>query len=1404
MNLLFVNYGDFTTNSLNHIAGFTQALSALGHACVVAVPKGRETLSAIAQPLFIPATYDEVLARPRLFPDGRGADLIHAWTPRECVRKFVLDYQRRVPTRLVVHLEDNEEFLMSAYSGRSLEELRTLDAAEQKRLLAEALSHPLRYRNVLRLADGVTVITDSLRDFVPSLIRTELLPPGVDFSFYKPQPADPALRTELGLRPDEKVIVFTGSNTFANEPEMRELYLAVQLLNERGTPTRLVRTGFNSPQFKASLAFDWEKVVVDLGFVEKARLPRLLALADVLVQPGHAGPFNDYRLPSKLPEFFAMGKPVILPAARFATDIRDGHDALVLQHGTPAEIADACQRVFSDPKLATALGRNALAYAQTHFALSANTARLAAFYASLAKTAPHARWSGIQDSDTSDLPLAADRLTELAATHPAEAAATAGDIALLTRQLETSLATAKATAASADNERADWELTRQHAANLEKSLTATQTHAANLERAQVLATEHSANLQRSLDATLQHAANLEQALRLSQQHAVNLEQARASAERALSDARQHAERVLGETREHAAHLKSALSTVSAENEKNVALLHSAETALAGARQHVASLETELPRVEAARAQARQEVADTKHLLDHAHAQIRELLHQVQTAAHRHDELVRERAAQVAALDAIIAQREDKIRRMQSTFSWQATAPLRALRRLFEKAPSAAASPVIEQPISDGPPVVASGYACALDTPSEWENLSVRQFALAGWCLREDRSAIPAIRARVDRNVFNGEVGLKRVDVGAVFPDHPHGSVSGFTIPVNVSGTGEFILEAQLPDGRWECFFHVGFSIAPDATDKPLEPYALWMKNSEDFSAPALARLRAESAAWPDRPLISVVIPTYNTPERWLKAAIESVRAQTYENWQLCIADDASPQTHVRSLLESYAKSDPRIKITLRPKNGHISAASNSALELATGDWVSLLDHDDELSPDALHHVAAAIRAHPDAGIIYSDEDKIDEAGQRYAPYFKPDFLPDLFTGQHYLTHLCTYRTALVREVGGFRVGYEGSQDWDLALRVSEKITPAQVHHIPRILYHWRAIAGSTALVITEKSYPVEAARKALRDHFARVGESVELVLQPGSHWRAQYRPPAPAPLVSLVIPTRNGLQLLQRCVDSILDKTTYPCYEILVVDNGSDDPATLAYLAQLANGTHPGLTSARTARVLRDESPFNYSALNDRAVAQARGEFVGLLNNDLEVISPDWLDEMVAQAARPGIGCVGAMLYYPDDTIQHAGVILGIGGANGVGGVAGHAFKKFPRGTDGAFNRARLAQNFSAVTAACLVVRKAIFEQVGGLDEQGLTVAFNDIDFCLKVRAAGYRNLWTPHAEFYHHESASRGHENTPEKHARFRGEIETMHARWGDALKHDPAYNPNLTLISEDFGIASRSRVSS
>ena len=567
-------------------------------------------------------------------------------------------------------------------------------------------------------------------------------------------------------------------------------------------------------------------------------------------------------------------------------------------------------------------------------------------------------------------------------------------------------------------------------------------------------------------------------------------------------------------------------------------------------------------------------------------------------------------------------------------------------------------------------------------------------------------------------------------------------------------------------------------------------YAEWIETVERPSLPSETGVQQLLAAIEPKPLFSVIVPTYNTKPEHLHACLESVCRQTYPHWELCIADDASTQPHVKEILRSYEAKDPRIKVCYRAENGHISRASNSALELASGDFVVLLDHDDELAPHALLVVAEALQRKPAARILYSDEDKLDGAGKRVDPHFKSDWNPDLFYAQNYVSHLGVYRRSLLAAIGGFRAGVEGSQDQDLLLRCLPHLKDGEIVHIPRVLYHWRTAAGSTALDSGEKSYTEDAGLRSLRDYFdnnGAPGVQLESGALPNSY-RVRWPVPNPAPLASLIIPTRDRRAITEVAVRSILEKTTYPNFEILIIDNGSVEPETLQFFEDIQR------EDARV-RVLRYDAPFNFSAINNFGERHARGEILGLVNNDVEVINPEWLTEMVSHACRPEIGCVGAKLYYSNDTLQHAGVILGLGG------VAGHSHKYAPRHSMGYYGRLQLVQSLSAVTAACLIVRREVYREVGGLDEKNLVVAFNDVDFCLRVRAAGYRNLWTPYAELYHHESISRGTEDTPEKLVRFQSELRYMKETWADQLTEDPYYNPNLTYDREDFSIECRQR---
>lgn len=558
-------------------------------------------------------------------------------------------------------------------------------------------------------------------------------------------------------------------------------------------------------------------------------------------------------------------------------------------------------------------------------------------------------------------------------------------------------------------------------------------------------------------------------------------------------------------------------------------------------------------------------------------------------------------------------------------------------------------------------------------------------------------------------------------------------------------------------------------------------YTQWVSLFDSYSPARLERAHHRVGRLGRTPLISIVLPVHNTPLPLLRSCVDSVLAQTYPHWQLCIADDASSGA-VKSLLREYAAKDQRIHIHFRENHGHICEASNNAIDNVTGEYLGFLDHDDELSPEALFEVSRAIEKDPEARLLYSDEDKIDEAGRRFDPHFKPAWNPDLLRAVNYICHFTVIETALVKQVGGLRPGFEGAQDHDLVLRCVEKLERSQIVHIPRILYHWRAIAGSTALGVDQKPYALEAGRRAVEQHLQRMGKTARVKVTPAGHYRVHYEIGATPPTVTIIIPTRDHAGLLTTCIRSIFEKTEYANFDLVVVDNGSIDADALEYLDELRQ--HERVT------VLDYPAPFNFSAIINHAAACASGEILCLLNNDVEVITPGWLGELVSQAIRPGVGVVGGMLYYPNDTIQHAGVILGIGG------VAGHVHGRLQRGSMGYMGRAGVSHNLTAITGACMVLRREVFDQVDGMDES-LPVAFNDIDLCIRVSQRGYHNVWTPHAELYHHESASRGLEDTPEKRARFTLEVDLMKRRWGDYLQHDAAYNPNLSLEGSPFDLA-------
>jgi GT2 family glycosyltransferase len=555
-------------------------------------------------------------------------------------------------------------------------------------------------------------------------------------------------------------------------------------------------------------------------------------------------------------------------------------------------------------------------------------------------------------------------------------------------------------------------------------------------------------------------------------------------------------------------------------------------------------------------------------------------------------------------------------------------------------------------------------------------------------------------------------------------------------------------------------------------------YAAWIARFDRLTAAERARIRAEIAGWEAPPLISVLMPVHDPDPRVLEAAIRSVRGQLYPAWELCIADDASTDPRIPRLIARHAAEEPRIRTVRRPENGHIARATNEALGLAGGAYAAFLDHDDLLSENALFEVARAVRADPELALIYSDEDKVDRRGRRFEPHFKSGYDRELLWAQNYVNHLCVVRTDALRRLGGLRPGFEGSQDHDLLLRLTEGLDASRVRHIPKVLYHWRAAAGSGTFSDRALARAEEARLRALTEIAARKGARAE---RGPEGFNRLVRPlPAPPPLVSVVIPTRDRAELLGVVLDGLFARTDYPALEVIVVDNGSTEPATRDLFARHAGD--PRL------RVLPAPGPFNFSELSNRGAAAARGTILLFLNNDIEVLEPGWLTELVAIASDPEIGAVGAKLLYPDGTIQHGGIVLGIGG------IAGHSHLGLPGSAPGYFARMVLSQEVSAVTGACLAMRAAVFSEVGGFDAAHLAVAFNDVDLCLKIRAAGYRIVWTPHARLVHHESKSRGAEDTPEKRARFEAESRVMRERWEPVLRADPYYNPNLSRAAAHY----------
>lgn len=555
-----------------------------------------------------------------------------------------------------------------------------------------------------------------------------------------------------------------------------------------------------------------------------------------------------------------------------------------------------------------------------------------------------------------------------------------------------------------------------------------------------------------------------------------------------------------------------------------------------------------------------------------------------------------------------------------------------------------------------------------------------------------------------------------------------------------------------------------------------EWYELTKPDQEELSA-------QKTTHFPYEPKLSIVIPAYKTPERYLREMLDSIRSQTYGNWEVCVADGSPRGEGVERVLKRFAQEDPRFKYVILGENKGIAGNTNAAMDMALGDYIVLADHDDTLTPDALFCCVKAMNEDPLYDVIYSDEDKLDMDGQAlFDPHFKPDFNEDLLTSVNYICHLFVVNRNLVEEVGGFRQEFDGAQDYDFIFRCTEKAR--KICHIPRVLYHWRCHMNSTASNPESKMYAFEAGARAIKAHFERLGigvESVEKGIDYGIyHTRFALKE---EPLVSVIIPNKDHRGDLETCLASLLDQGAYRNLEVIVVENNSTDPETFRYYEDLQK-------KRKQVKVVTWEREFNFSAINNFGVTFSHGEYLLFLNNDVEVIEPEVIREMLGYAMREDVGAVGARLLYEDDTIQHAGVVIGFGG------IAGHTFIGLHEAENSYFHRAMCAQDYSAVTAACMMSKRSLFDRVGGFREE-LAVAFNDIDYCLKIRSLGKKVVYNPYALLYHYESKSRGLEDTPEKVERFNREVARFIGYWPEiVIQGDPCYNPNLTLRKSNFAL--------
>ncbi len=1124
MNILFVLYGDFDSNSANPLVLYARELQLAGHACAIAVPSNLETVSQHANPAFVPILYRDVLAAPdSVFPDGRPADVIHACTPREVVRHFVMSYMDTRPTPLVIYLEDNESWISTRTMGLDENTLVKYPEKEICERLPESLAHPFRYRSFIGLADAVATIQEKLKLEVPPWVHCETVMIGVDIDFFSPRSPDASLRVKYGVAEHEKVIVYHGGLDNFKKAAIETLCNAVGLINRQGYPCRLLRTGLRPLAFLEQMPKEVAASISDLGVLPKQDLPDLLALADVFVQPGQIDLFEDLRLPGKVPEFLAMGRPVVMPSVNIAHLFSDGLDAVLLRSGTAEEIAAKCIGLFSDPRNASMIGRAGRNVAEKYFDVRKQARRLEDVYKTACCNFNPAIASEIWRTKDEDNPiglLVARRLRLLADVRAA---------------------------------RSDF-----HASEMLK----------------------------------EHARYIELMER----------------------------RVRG------------LETTMAERDRPIASINQALVECDG---------------------------------------------------------------QIARLTQALAERDGQIAALRESTSWRITAPIRALRNALL-----------------------------------WARVNCN-----------------AIHIRASNIFRNRNLRSRSLPAGSHGP-HKRAGHQSSTLSPRSDPTHSHVadyskwqrLHAQSRRMRWHL---------PDNT------YQQSAGKSIGFSI--------------------VAYVTGGSPTERICRFADSLKALEHQRWRLrLIVTDEATEAIAREGTRAIASKTSIVRLDL-------GAGCFSVLPdvLGEGDeWVIILRTLGAIEPDALTIIAYALNDRSHASLVYADSDLM-VGTRRATPYLKPEFDLDLLRSQDYLSDLVAYRADILRQLGQQRGLDWRLWLWNINLCVVERAGPKSVVHVREVLFS--AFSETEQPPARHRFVESEgyAALRVIESHLQRVKERATAELT-GSRIRVRYAPPSPPPLVSVIIPTRDAAGLLRQCMMRLMELTTYQPYEVIVVDNGSRELDTFSLFDTLRK---------QGVRIISYAREFNFSAINNLAAREARGDVLVFLNNDIEPISADWLDEMVGLACRADVGAVGAMLYYPSEAIQHAGVILGIEG------VAAHAFAGLPRGADGDNGRAQCVQRYSAVTAACLAVRKSVFKEAGGFDEHNLPVAFNDVDLCLRIASFGYRNVWTPMAELYHHESASRGRDDATRNRARFAKEVQYMKNRWSNVLQEDPAYNPNLTRSGAAFG---------